>query len=60
MQQVRVDQLCFGGFEIFSMKNATHMGLEPTTFEAIFAANRTINLRLGGLRSCQKIGWHLI
>ena len=30
------------------------------TFEAIFVANRTINLRPGGLRSCQKIGWHLI
>ena len=37
-----------GGFEIFAMKNASHVGLKPTTFVSIFAFMRVTDLRHTG------------
>ena len=49
--------MCFGGYEIFSMKNAFHsVGLEPTTSVSLCAAHRAIHLRHGGLGARNKIG----
>ena len=45
--------LCLWRIEIFSMNNATRMGLKLTKFAALLAAHRAINLRHGGLRTWQ-------
>ena len=46
-------QFCFGGFVIFSMKNASRVRLEPKTSVSMITARRANHL----LEACTKSGW---